>query len=107
MEWFWSVSKNEGAFQQAFIQWMMEDVNNNEPNQNIFLGGSRKEGGTLWFSVCNEKVTAERFLESSHEEADDRILFHVYHVVKLEKFASVAIASSNSCNISIQQPYVS
>ena len=104
---FCPVSKNEGAFQQAFIQWMVEDVTNNEPNKNIFLGGSRKEGGTLCFTLCNEKVTAERFLEFSHVEADDQILFHVYHVVKFEKFASVVIASPNPCNISIQQPYVS
>ena len=38
----------------------------------------------------------ERLLECSHEEADDRIMFHVNHAVKIGNFRSIAIASPDT-----------
>ena len=68
----------------------------NVGNKQIFLGGSHREGDTLCFSVCNGAVTAERLLHCSYEEADDRILFHVNHAVKVGRFDSVTIASPDT-----------
>ena len=42
--------------------------------------------------MCNGAITAERLLECTHEEADDRVLFHVNHAVNVGRFGSVAIA---------------
>ena len=89
---FWPISKSK-VLQQVFIQWIIEDIANKDFNKQLFLGGSHKEGDTLCFSVCNGAVTAERLLECTHEEADDRVLFHVKHAVKVGRFGSVAIAS--------------
>ena len=44
----------------------------------------------------NDSVSIERLLECSHEEADDRILFHVNHAIKIGNFRSIAIASPDT-----------
>ena len=44
----------------------------------------------------NHSVSMERLLECSHEEADDRIMFHVNHAVKIGNFCSIAIASPDT-----------
>ena len=41
----------------------------------------------------NHSVSMERLLECSHEETDDRIMFHLNHAVKIGNFRSIAIAS--------------
>ena len=38
----------------------------------------------------------DRLLECSHEKADDRIMFHVNHAVKIGNFRSIAIASPDT-----------
>ena len=93
MDRFWSVGKNKVAFQRLFIKWMMQDQSRNESNKTIFLGGSHREGDHLCFSVTDGNVSLEHLLECSHEEADDRVLFHASHAVKCGHFKSVAIAS--------------
>ena len=44
----------------------------------------------------NHSVSMERLLECSHEEADDRIMLHVNHAVKIGNFCSTAIASPDT-----------
>ena len=68
---------------------MMEDQGRNESKQTIFLGGTHREGDHLCFSVSDGNVFSEHLLECSHEEADDRVLFHV----KCGHFKSVALVS--------------
>ena len=100
MDRFWPVSKNKVAFQQVFIEWAIENVVNNQFKKQLFLGGSHKEGSELCFSVIDGIVKAERLLECAHEEADDRLLFHVNHAAKVVGFGSVAVASPLQSNIS-------
>ena len=44
----------------------------------------------------NHSVSMERLLECSHEEADDHIMFHVNHAVKIGNFRGIAIASPDT-----------
>ena len=48
--------------------------------------------------VCNEeqKSGKEHPGRCTHEEADDRIIFHLSHSVKVGKFKSIAIASPDT-----------
>ena len=65
-------------------------------DKQIFLGGSHKEDETRCFSLCNRTVKAEPLLKCTHEEADDRVLFHVNHAVNVGRFGSVVVASSDT-----------
>ena len=65
-------------------------------DKQIFLGGSHKEDETRCFSLCNRTVKAEPLLKRTHEEADDRVLFHVNHAVNVGRFGSVVVASSDT-----------
>ena len=68
---FWPVSKNKVALQQAFIQWIIAELDNTDFDKQIFLGGSHKEGETRCFSLCNGTAKDEPLLKCTHEEADD------------------------------------
>ena len=59
----------------------------------IFFGGSHSEDETLCIGIVNGSCYVERFLQCSHEEADDRIIFCLNHAVKISKFCSIVIAS--------------
>ena len=93
IERFWNVAKNKVQFQQLFIKWIVDDVSSSEPSLTIFLGGCHKEGDNLCYTVHNGNANPEPMLECSHEEADDRVLFHTSHAVKCGKFESIVIAS--------------
>ena len=62
----------------------------------MYLGGSHKEDESLCLKVSDSGVLVEPLLWCSHEEADDRILFHFSHGVKVGKFTSVLIASPDT-----------
>ena len=76
-----------------FIEWISNEYDGVTP---IFLGGSHEEGDDLCFSITGDRKKAGPLLECSHEEADDRILFHVDHIVKLDGFKDVAVASPDT-----------
>lgn len=96
MDKFWGISKNKVALQQIFIQFITEEICNNNFEKELFLGGSHKQGHMKCYSVLNGVFQEQRLLECYHEEADDRIFFHVNNAVKVGNFGSVAIASPDT-----------
>ena len=56
------------------------------------------------YSLINRIVTAERLLKYTREEANDRIFFHIDHVIKVGRYYSVASASPNT-NIFVAPTY--
>ena len=93
---FWPVAKNKVALQQLFTKWTIEKVYREDFGKSLFLGGSHKESDAMCYSIINSSVNTERLLECSHEEADDRIFFHVNHAIKVGRNTSVVIASPDT-----------
>ena len=96
MERFWSLSQNKTALQQHFISWTIKKVEAENFEKQLFLGGSHRENSNICLSYVNGSFGTERLLECSHEEADDRIFFHIHHAVRVGYCRSVLIASADT-----------
>ena len=46
--------------------------------------------------IENGSFSVERLLQCSHEEADDRVMFHLNHAVKVTKYHSFVVASPDT-----------
>ena len=89
---YWNLNLNKIRFQQSFIQWITE---NYEGSKFIILGGGSKQNPNECLVVSNKIVSKIIFLESTHEEADDRIMLHVeYEVMNGAK--SIMVASTDT-----------
>ena len=93
MKKFWDLSDNKVSFQQIFIKWIKESQIDHSW---VFLVGSHCENETMWIGIVNESCYVEQLLQCSHEEANDRIMFHLNHVVKISNFCSAVIASTEA-----------
>ena len=60
------------------------------------VGGSIKEDITSCLKVFRGHALTEKVLECTHEEADDRIFFHVNDVIKRDNFTKTAVAFSDT-----------
>ena len=94
MDRFWSSSENKMRFQQAFIKWMKENHINNTP---IYLGGANEENVTTCIKVCSVDPSQDvESLRCTHEEADDRMMFHIHQAVSEENIKRVILASGDT-----------
>ena len=96
MEQFWALSANKISLQQKFIKWIVEKVESEHLDIQLFLGGAHEESSDVCLSYVGESFTRERLLECTHEEADDRIFFHAHHATKVAYYRSVDIASADT-----------
>ena len=97
MERFWSLSQNKTALQQNFISWILDKLERERFDKHLFLGGSHKEDSDICLSfTSNGSFSVERLLQCTHEEADDRVFFHVNHAVKVGYYRSIVIASADT-----------
>ena len=90
---FWSLSSNKVSFQQFFIRWL---TTNYKGTQIIFFGGSHMEDELACTRLENGSLHNELSLRCSHEEADDRIMYHLSHVVKSNHFQKIIVASPDT-----------
>ena len=94
MDRFWSSSENKMKFQQSFIKWACCNCVSEVP---IYLGGAGKENVTACIKVClNDPSDDVDSLRNTHEEADDRMMFHVHQSVTTKNFESVIIVSGDT-----------
>ena len=91
MDRFWPSSDNKMKFQQAFIDWMTFHCQSNIP---VFLGGANTENITSCIQISDGEVIAVPSLRNDHEEADDRMMYHLNQSIKDEGFEKVIIASA-------------
>ena len=92
MEKFCALFDNDVSLQQIFIKLMKESQTD---HTRVFIGVSHSEDETMRIGIVNGSCYVVQLLQSSHEEADDR-MFHLNHADKLSKFCSVAIASPDT-----------
>ena len=93
MDRFWASSDNKIRFQQFFITWAIENYGSGKP---LFLGGSNVDDLTTCLKLHNGIVQSLRLSKCNHEEADDRIMYHVNHTVAIDNFTRMIVASANT-----------
>ena len=76
MDAFWASSENKVSFQQMFIDWV---INTYDGNIAIYLGGLHPDDVMSCKVLHNGNVKEVLQLKCFHEEADDRIMFHINH----------------------------
>ena len=79
-------------FQQFFIDWLTKSCYRSIP---LYLGGSYHEDITRCFKLSDGILTQFHLFKCHHKEDDDRIMIHVNHAVKVDKFPKVVIAFSD------------
>ena len=91
MDKFWLLSQYKTSFQQFFIKSLpTQDAS----GKTIYLGGCHKSDQNICILASTAK--AEPLLRCFHEEAGGRIMFHLSHAVKIDKYRSVIILSSDT-----------
>ena len=93
MDRFWAPSNNKMQLQKIFIKWMTDTYNGATP---VYLGGANYDDMTSCLKISNSQVSQQPLLKCNHEEADDRILFHVNHGVRIAGFSKIVIASPDA-----------
>ncbi|XP_057301782.1 uncharacterized protein LOC130636171 isoform X2 [Hydractinia symbiolongicarpus] len=93
MDRFWSSSENKMGLQQMFINWMIECCRSEIP---VFLGGANTDDITSCLKLCNGERSVVPSLSNDHEEADDRIMYHVSQSISEERFEKVIVASPDT-----------
>ena len=76
--------------EQIFIEWVLGSYKGSRP---LFLGGVNKDDITSCILISNGEVSIQPLLKCDHEEADDRILFHANHAIKINNYKTIIIAS--------------
>ena len=93
MDGFWSCEDNKVNFKNQFINWIKHKYTN---NSSLYLGGSHSEDQYKCVLLKGPTETSIRLLYCLHEEADDRIMYHVTHSVKVDKVSKVVVASADT-----------
>lgn len=93
MNMFLGSSINKEHFQQFFVKWIKEKYEGSKP---IFLGGGSDGHPTLCYRIQNKTINNIVELACTHEEADDRVIFHVNYKVNQREVQSITLASSDT-----------
>ena len=93
MDKFWGSASNKMQLEQIFLDWFISFYKGSLP---VFLGGANKVDITSCYKVSDGVSTDQEDLKCFHEEADDRMLFHVTHSIKKDSFKKVVIASPDT-----------
>ena len=93
MDKFWDSASNKMQLEQIFIEWIMTSYKGSIP---WFLEGAHKGDITSCVMISNGEVSFQPILRCDHEEADDRILFHANHAIKVNDFKKIIIASPDT-----------
>ena len=91
MDKFWLLWQNKVSFQQFFIKWLLTQ---DTSGKTICLGGCHKSDQNICILASITK--AQPLLRCFHEEADDRIMYHLSHAVKTDKYRSGIILSPDT-----------
>ena len=93
MDKFWGSSSNKMQLEQIFISWVLENYKGFRP---VFLGGADRDGITSCIMISNGIASSQQLLKCDHEEADDAMLFHEDHAIKIENFKQIIIVSPDT-----------
>ena len=97
MENFWPVSENKVSFQQFSLNGSRQNYCN---DKTLYLGRSHQEDENIYLLVSNAEKESQKepLLRCTHEENDDRIMFHLSQIITDAEIFLVKCISSN-CSI--------
>ena len=91
---FWACTENKIHLQQFFIEWVEENYDLDIP---VYLGGCHDEN--KWnecYRVTSNGKDEIRLLYCLHEEADDRIQFHISQAVMVDAIEAALVCSGDT-----------
>ena len=89
---FWSLAENKIDLQRLFISWI---VNIYSKDKLLYLGGCHIDNIEKCYKLVNGTITNVPELCCSYDEADDRIMFHLNHAVKVGNYSSAHVLSAD------------
>ena len=93
LENFWSSSVSKTAFQAFYVEWLKTNYDGNKP---LYLGIFPK----AWFvSAGRVRVSPFPRLDCTHEEADDRMMFHVQDILSHQSGPTSITLSSGDTDV--------
>ena len=75
------------------MKWLSETYKDRKP---VYLGDSHVDNLSACLRVSEGHESYVRLLKCDHEEADDRIMFHINHKVIIDQFRKVIVASADT-----------
>lgn len=93
IEGFWCSSSNKMQLQQWFIDWIQTAYDKEKP---LYIGGAIKEDVTSCIRLQNSSVTVQDSMKCMHEEADDRLMFHINHAIRSDNFKKIIVGSPDT-----------
>ena len=91
MERFWSSSENKVNLQQFFIRWMIKTYT--DVTLYMLVDLIQMTSRVKIFKGTREMVC---LLKCDHEEADDRMMFHINHAVNVDQLSRAIVASEDT-----------
>ena len=89
MKSFWALSENKESFQHFFIKWTIE---NNEIRKPLYLGGCHPGDSFKCILLTEQECKDVEPLRCYHEEADDRVFFHINQAIMTDRVTKVNVA---------------
>ena len=93
MESFWASSRNKEQLQWYFTKWICEKYDKDIP---LYLRGCVSGDITGCVKLCSHVVSDVPAMKCGYEEADNRILFHIYPAIKDENCTKIIVASPDT-----------
>ena len=94
VKFYCSSDDNKKEFQHIFISWMISSYLEEKP---VYLGGCHQFGEEEYcYKISNGIKTLVPELQSSLDEADDRMMVHVNHATTLDSCTAALICSRDS-----------
>ena len=90
---FWASIENKIGFPQYFISWIIENYKEELP---VYLGGCHALERDGCLKIVNGQSSLIRLLKCSYDEADDRIMFHLNHSVKVDRFEAAHVMTGDT-----------
>ena len=90
------MSCNKIQLQRFIIKWIPE---NYVGEKAIYLGGAHEDSTTKCILIQNKMVITIPELYCNHEEADDRILYHIQHLVNGRNCVSTIVVATEDTDI--------
>lgn len=90
---FWACTENKVDLQKFFISWMLETYKGNIP---VYLGGCNSEDRFSCIKLVNGQASQIDTLKCFYDEADDRLIYHINHAIKVDHFEKVHVLSNDT-----------
>ena len=102
MKSFWFLSSNKLKLQRFIIDWISKNYEGDKP---IYLAGAQEDNTSKCVLVQEKVVITIPELMCYHEEADDRIIYHVKHLVTDRNDVSSIVVAIEDTDIVVSLLY--